>query len=237
VQVEVDATGRGRGPWKTRKLLVTGIGAAYLAFLIVFAYLAGGADPFPGDLRVSLWLQSWRTPWLDAVMTGISAIGYRPWALPLVALTTAVLYITGRRKQSGLLLAVLLTTTVAVTVISNVVARPRPPDDLLQVFRYTGAFSFPSSHVMHATVFLGTLTFTVAGSWKPGLARRLVLASLVLALAAMGASRLYLGAHWLSDVVGGYAFGAVLLAAAIGLWRRWMGRPDTSPTGPSDDTG
>ncbi len=90
---------------------------------------------------------------------------------------------------------------------------------------------------MHATAFLGTLAFAVTQSWKPGRARRLIVASLVLALIAIGASRLYLGAHWLSDVVGGYAFGAVLLAAAIGLWRRWMGRPGASCTGLSDDTG
>ena len=237
MQIEADATGHRRGPWITWKLLLAGVGAAYLACLIVLAWAPRGADPFPGELRASLWLQSWTTPWLDTVMTGISALGYRPMALPLVVLTTTALYIKGHRKESGLLLAAVLATTGAVTVISDVVARPRPADDLVQIFQHAGGFSFPSGHVMHATAFLGTLTFAVTQSWKPGLARRLVLASLVLALAAMGASRLYLGAHWLSDVVGGYAFGAVLLAVAIGLWRRWMGRPDTSRAGPSADTG
>jgi undecaprenyl-diphosphatase len=170
-------------------------------------------------------------------MTGISATGYRPLALPVVVLATAALYIKGQRKECGLLLAAVLATTGAVTVISGVVARPRPADDLVQIFRDAGGFSFPSGHVMHATAFLGTLTFAVTQSWKPGRARQLIVAGIVVALIAIGASRLYLGAHWLSDVVAGYAFGAVLLAVAIGLWRRWMGRPETSRTGPSDDTG
>ena len=237
MQTKGDATGHRRGPWITRKLLLKGLGAAYLAFLIVLACVARGADPFPGELRASLWLQSWSTPWLDTVMTGISAMGYRPWAPPLVVLTMAGLYIKGLRKESGLIIAAFLATLVAVTIIGNVVDRPRPTDDLVQIFRYSGNSSFPSSHVMHATVFLGTLTFIVTRSWKPGHARRLILASLVLALTAVGVSRLYLGAHWLSDVVGGYAFGAVLVAAAVGLWRRWMGRHYTAPNGPIDGTG
>ena len=232
MEIEGDATGHTRGPWITRRLLLQGAAAVYLAGLVVLAFLARGADPLPGDLRVSLWLQSWSTPWLDTVMTGISGMGYRPLAPPLVILTTAALYITGHRRESGLIIAAFLATTVAITIIGNVVARPRPADDLVQVFRSTEGPSFPSGHVAHATVFLGTLTYAVTRSWKPGRARRLILASLVLALTAMGVSRMYLGAHWLSDVLGGYAFGVVLLAAAVWAWRRWLGRPRTSPNGP-----
>jgi len=237
VQTEGDATGRGRGPWITRKLLLQASGAVCLAFLIVFAIVARGADPFPGDLSASLWLQSWRTPWLDTVMTGISDMGYRPLAPILIVLTTAILYIKGLRKESALIIAAVVATTVAVTVIGSVVDRPRPADDLVHIFRYTDRSSFPSSHVTHATVFLGTLTFAVTRGWKPGHARRLIVASLVLALTAVGVSRLYLGAHWLSDVVAGYAFGAVLVAAAVWLWQRWTGRTYPVPNGPSDDTG
>ena len=164
-------------------------------------------------------------------------MGYRPWAPPLVVLTTAGLYIKGLRKESVLIIAAFLATGVAVTLIGNLVDRPRPTDDLVHIFRHTDRSSFPSSHVTHATVFLGTLTFAVTRSWKPGRARRLILASMVLALTAVGVSRLYLGAHWLSDVVGGYAIGAVLVAAAVWLWQRWTGRTHPVPNGPSDDTG
>ena len=164
-------------------------------------------------------------------------MGYRPLAPILIVLTTAILYIKGLRKESALIIAAVVATTVAVTVIGSVVDRPRPADDLVHIFRYTASSSFPSSHVTHATVFLGTLTFAVTRGWKPGHARRLIVASLVLALTAVGVSRLYLGAHWLSDVVGGYVYGASVVAAAVWLWQRWTGRTYPVPNEPSDDTG
>ncbi len=196
--------------------------------LALNAYLAKGADPFPGDLRASLWLQSWGSSWLDNVMIAISASGFRPQAQLLTALTSAVLYVRGYRIESGLLLAGMLASSLGVTVIKHLVSRPRPTNDLVQVFREPGGYSFPSGHVMYATVFLAILAFTVTRRMRPSLVRGMILAILAIALAAVGASRVYLGAHWTSDALAGYAFGAVLVAIVIGVSRRWLDRSDAS---------
>jgi undecaprenyl-diphosphatase len=162
-------------------------------------------------------------------MIAISASGFRPQAQLLTALTSAVLYVRGYRIESGLLLAGMLASSLGVTVIKHLVSRPRPTNDLVQVFREPGGYSFPSGHVMYATVFLAILAFTVTRRMRPSPVRGMILA---IALAAVGASRVYLGAHWTSDALAGYAFGAVLVAIVIGVSRRWLDRSDASDATP-----
>ena len=201
-----------------------GLWTAYLAGLGLFAYAARDADPFPGELTVTLWVQSWRSPWLDTVMTTISAPGFRNTALPLVGLTAAVLFLRGERRGSLLVLAVISVTGAVNHTVRVLVARPRPTDDLVEIVRELGGSSFPSGHVMHYVVMLGMLGF-VSTQRMPGTGRWLARGALVLPLVAIGVSRIYLGAHWPGDVVAGYAFGAAIAAGAVALWQRWPGTP------------
>ena len=85
-------------------------------------------------------------------------------------------------------------------------------------------WSFPSGHVTHYVVFLGTLGAMVAWNMRVSVAKWLLYTTLFVALLAIGFSRIYLGAHWVGDVVGGYVFGAALIAVALGLWRMWVER-------------
>ena len=199
-----------------------GFWAAYLAGLGVFAYAASGADPFPGELTVTLWVQSWRTPWLDTVMTAISAPGFRTVALPLIGLTAAFLLLRGEAKAILLLLAVIVATAAVNHTVRILVARPRPADDLVEIVRELGGSSFPSGHVMYYVVVIGLLAFFSTQRMQPGRGRWLVRAAAVLPLAAIGVSRIYLGAHWLGDVVAGYAFGAGMAVGAVVLWQKWL---------------
>ena len=199
-----------------------GVGAVYLASLGVFAYAARGADHFAGELTVTLWLQSWSAPWLDTLMTAISAPGFRNIALPTIGLTTAFLFIRGERRASLMIWVAVVVTAVSNYTVTRIVARPRPDGDLVQTFRDLDGFSFPSGHVMYYVVFLGTLAFITTQKMQPGASRWLIRASLVLALAAVGVSRIYLGAHWLGDVVAGYALGGLVAAGAVAIRRKWL---------------
>ena len=70
---------------------------------------------------------------------------------------------------------------------------------------------------------------------RPGLSRWLVQAGVLAVLVAIRLSRIYLGVHWPSDVVGGYVVGAAVVAGAFWVWRRWTGAlgpvatPDSAP--------
>ena len=219
-----------RTPWASRRGFLLAFGAAYLVLLAVFAYFASEVEHFPGELRISSWVESWRATWLDGVMEAISAPGFRLVALPLVGLTAAYLFVTGRRKESGLLLGAIIVTSAINFGLREIVARPRPEASADGVFGGLAGFSFPSGHVMQYVVFLGTLVIISNWSMRPSLARRLLHAGIALALVAIGVSRIYLGAHSPGDVVGGYAFGAALLAAVAGVWYLWIeGRTKTAP--------
>ena len=85
-------------------------------------------------------------------------------------------------------------------------------------YKETSGFGFPSGHVMQYVVFLGMLVFLLTHKMKPSLGRWCIHGTFVLTLVAIGLSRMYLGAHTLGDVVGGYAFGTAVVIIFVGLW-------------------
>lgn len=204
----------------TGRLVLSVLGLVFLGAIFAFAYAARGPDTLPGELSSTQWLQSWRSAWLDAVMKAISAPGFRASALPVVGLTTIALYATGKRKESIVLLGAILVSAAVVTLIGEAFARPRPTEAEVDILGGTRGFSFPSGHVTQYVVFLGTLTVLFARRVNPGVIRRLLLGGLVVALLGIGASRVYLGAHWPGDVVASYVIGAAIVAGIFGLWRR-----------------
>ena len=209
-----------------RRFRILSIVAAYLTFLSVFAYLASRIVQFPGERSVSTWIQRWDPTWLDLVMNAVSAPGFRMAAVPLVVLTLVLLYLWGMRKESVLILASALVGSGVAYGIKAVVARPRPPADLVQTYHDFGGYSFPSSHVIFYVVILGTLAVFSTYNMRPCVTRRLIHGSLAFALIAIGISRIYLGAHWPVDVVGAYAYGLAVVAVVVGVWRLWIAKTD-----------
>lgn len=89
-------------------------------------------------------------------------------------------------------------------------------------------YSFPSGHVLHYVVLLGTLAFILSRAMKPGAAQRLMFVATALALMIVGLSRIYLGVHWLGDVIAGYAFGALVVTLSVRAWQRLPGGRERS---------
>ena len=204
-----------RGP-----AMALGLGGAILAALSVFAYFAGAHDRFPGDPGVSSWVQSWRSSGLDTAMEAISRMGGVLGATPVVVVVAAALILVRWRREALFTFASAVGGLAMGALVKAAVGRPRPGDDLVQVLQDVNGQSFPSATVTLYTAFLGTLIVVVSTKMPPGLRRTLAQAGLVLLLAAIGYSRIYMGAHWLSDVVGGYAFGGAV-ALTVFLARRW----------------
>ena len=202
--------------------------ALFLTNLGVLVFTASGGDNLPGEVSFSVWVQSWRASWLDGLMKAVSVPGLTAVALPLVVFTCAFLYVKGLRRECALIFGVTVAASLLTTAIKWLVARPRPPEDLVHIFGDPGGFSFPSGHVMHYTVFLGLIIFVATKDMKAATGRRVLQGTFALSLLAIGASRIYLGAHWGGDIIAGYAFGAVLVAAAIVVRRRWLDGGDRS---------
>lgn len=95
--------------------------------------------------------------------------------------------------------------------------RARPPAALAT--EHFGGLAFPSGHATQATAVFGMLAVvfaSVASTWRT---KVIVWAAAVLMALVVGVSRLYLGAHWLTDVLGGWALGATWLAVVLGAAR------------------
>ena len=230
IQARAFFAGRDADPG--RRLLVYGAIATSAIALALFAYYASVVDRFPWEERISTGVQSWRSSWLDTFMKAVSMLGNVGIAGAVVVATSAWLVLRGWRSEGAFILYAALSGYVISFGLKELVGRPRPPQSLVQVITETDGYSFPSGHVMHYVVFLGSLAFVLSTSVKPGVNRWLIQGAVLAVLMAVGLSRIYLGVHWPSDVLGGYAVGAVVAAGTIWVWLRWTGgskpaaRPD-----------
>jgi undecaprenyl-diphosphatase len=102
-------------------------------------------------------------------------------------------------------------------LIKVAVARLRPSGGVIHVMGQVSGYSFPSSHVIQYTTLFGFAFYIVLVAWPPRAGRTLILGALALLVALVGPSRVYLGAHWPSDVLGAYLFASLWLAGTIEL--------------------
>jgi undecaprenyl-diphosphatase len=200
--------------------------ARFLAVLVAvlglgFLVLALSLRRAPGlgiDLAITLAIQQVRIPAFAQVMAVISALGFWPWDWLVLGATTAAFWLAGFRRAALFLLVTpapgLLTRTVKLLV-----ARPRPEDDLVNVASALRDFSFPSGHVVSYVSLYGFAFFLVYVLFKRSHWRTAVLWLCGLLIGLVGVSRIYLGHHWASDVLGGYALGTAYLLILIEIYR------------------
>ncbi len=162
------------------------------------------------DVRASLAIQRMSGTALDAFMVALSFIG-GPFTIPVFAVVIAWwLHSRGLRRGAIFLLLSLLAIPIDVA-LKEIWARARPDEAAVHVVVRQVGYSFPSGHAMLGTAFFGALA---ALSWihLVGHRRRKPLTYGFAALPPLiDISRVYLGAHWLSDVVAGSAVGLALL--------------------------
>lgn len=127
-----------------------------------------------------------------------------------------------RLRLESLFLVVSLLADLLGGVLKIVVGRHRPSPDLVHVVQQIQQPSFPSGHTLHYTVFYGFLFFVIATNFKSSWLRNTALVSCALLVLLVGPSRVYLGEHWPTDVLGGYLVGALCLAPLIAgyLWAK-----------------
>ncbi len=195
---------------------------AVLAILIVAGILAGSTlsdDPLadaPDGIDATLYeaVQAARTPAIDRVMGLVSFLsGY----IMVTVIAVAGLLVWGVRQRRwgrvAVLLAGLAGVVIASQIVKHAVGRPRPPASA--TLTVDGA-AFPSGHSMQAVALYGVVLVVIVGFEARGMTRVLLIAAAATVVIAVGVSRVYLGAHWPTDVLGGWLMG-VAWVAAIGL--------------------
>jgi len=205
---------------------------------MVFVGLAVAAHFVPYfsiDLTVTRALQSNHGPLVDQFMRAISWIGFAPQAFILAVLVVAALYFAGLRWEA--MAAIFAMGNVALgTAIKLVVVRPRPGADLIHVVSKLNTYGFPSGHVLSITALGGYLAFLAFTLLKPSWGRTAITSFLGVLIILMGPSRIYLGHHWFSDVMGAYLLGSLWLALTIKFYRwgkeRFFRRQPAAPEAP-----
>lgn len=202
--------------------------AAAVALLgVLFVLLALALRDGPGtalDVRVTLLVQQVDNPIFALVMVGISEIGYAPWSPIIFGLAVVGLLVTGFWRESLLVLAT-HGVFMLVGFIKLLIERPRPTADVVRVLSEVGEYSFPSGHTTSYVVFFGLLFFLAFALLRRSWWRTATLVVLAVPTALVGVSRVYLGHHWASDVLGGYALGLAYLLLLIEIDRHLIATP------------
>ncbi len=193
------------------------------------------------DLVAAVGVAQRRFPAGDAFFGALTHLGD---GLVITAITSlAVVVLWALRRRGG---AVFVAATVASSALANaglkvLVDRTRPPQ-MLAVRPIPTSPSFPSGHTVSAFVLFGALAIVAVVEFGPGWRAWAFAAALVALGMLVGFSRLYLGVHWMTDVLGGWLLGVAWLALSTIVWLevRARGRAadsDPSDVGSSDATG
>lgn len=192
---------------------------------ILSAFLAHFYDRFPGDERLTDAFQDVDVPALGGYLAFVNALG-DAWLHAALVVGIAVLLGLLRAGWESLLAFYTFLPSLVNGVIKDWVGRPRPSDELVNIHESITGFSFPSGHTLSTAALFMVLFFAVSAVVRHRSLRWLLQAGCLLMVVSAGAARVYVGAHWPSDVVGGYLLMALLVVPLLYVYvsRRTSGR-------------
>lgn len=165
------------------------------------------------DRNVANWLHEHRTSGLTVVMHIITNFASFPWVICVATICALVLRFKKAWYHLLVLALVIPGGMVLIPLLKAAFHRQRPSfADAVQVF---GGYSFPSGHTVAATLLYGVLAYFVIRSSKVLHRRVLAFLGALVMILLIGFSRMYLGAHYLSDVLAAGAAGLAWLAFSL----------------------
>lgn len=190
---------------------------------------AAGDGLIPGDVQLALWAQQVSFPGLDYLVAATNWLGQGTLKVVVVTLLVVVpMYLARYRAEALLVLAASLCRMLN-SVIKVWLNSPRPTLDLVSVTEEAVGFGYPSGHAMGATLLFGSLVIVIPAIVKQrGLAIILQVLA-ILMIVATGFGRVYTGAHWPSDVLGGIVIGLLILQPLGWLYHRYRWRIQLHP--------
>jgi len=232
MDVRAQAHGPRAGEQRLRQRLVASVASAWLwarprrisialcvAFLAALAFARVAEDYVTDDplarwdVSFARWLSAERTTAGDDVFRVFSFVGSPVFALAVAAFACLLLYRRGRVADAALLPLVLGGAELLNVILKLSFHRTRPEVALVDLDTY----SFPSGHAMVSTAAYGALAYLAWGRLGSRRSHGILLAGTTMLVALIGFSRLYLGVHYLSDVLGGAAGGAFWLALSVAI--------------------
>jgi undecaprenyl-diphosphatase len=165
------------------------------------------------DLRVEHWVVVHMPGWAEWLARPLTWVGGLVGVVLVVGVVVVVLLRAGRRADAVLVLAATIGVQIVVTLLKSHYGRPRPDEG--SPIALPHSFSFPSGHAATGIAVGGVLAVVWAERVRTRAARVGVLALGLLVGVAIGASRVVLNVHYLSDVLAGYCVGLAWLCACL----------------------
>jgi undecaprenyl-diphosphatase len=206
------------------RLLVVAVACSAAFILLALLVPRGALVAF--DTEIMLALRELHTPSRDRMATMVTDLGWAPIVITLVCLFAAWCSAARDRAASLALIAVALANLTVNYLLKQGFQRVRPE---LWPRMQLESFAFPSGHAMTGVAIYGMLAIVLTR--RVPKARAWVIALAPPVCLGIGFSRVYLGVHWPSDVIAGWAVGLVLMTIGVLGMARW-GR-NTRPTSPS----
>jgi membrane-associated phospholipid phosphatase len=183
---------------------------ALIAYTVV---ISGDPGSTPGDMTAHDVARELTAGWLTDVADVVTALGSLAVVLPVAFVAGLALAANRRWAELAVLAASLAITVVAVHEIKDAVERPRPPNGPGDAEGH----AFPSGHAAYSVIY-AWLAITVVARLRPGLTNGTTVIVAGIALTALvGLTRVYLGVHYLSDVVSGWGLGVSAFAACAAV--------------------
>ena len=182
---------------------------AFLVILLILAAIAGGpSDPLEVALmrRLIVFRADW--PQLSESIAGLTTLGGAYVTLTLAGLASLWMLLRRAPGRALLLACTVLAERLLVDGLKEWIDRPRPPHGFPVV---PHSFAFPSGHSANSmTAFLAVALLACPPAY-----RRVAIAAALVLTFLVGLSRIYLGVHWASDVIGGWTLGLLAVTTAL----------------------
>lgn len=224
-------------PWGRYGLRVSLLLVAFVLVTVPFASILFEVLAKGPLTRLDAHVANWMNGWVHgshALVSTLQVVSWFGWPLWLTVIVTAgsgyALW-RGRRRLAAYLVVTVVGGSLVDTVVKLAVNRPRPMvDHPIDTAFGTG---FPSGHSMASTLTYGALLFAflpmIQRRWRP-----VAIGGAIIIVLAVGCSRLLLGVHFISDVVGGYVLGLAWLLAATAVFEIWRVEEGLKPVAVSD---
>ena len=187
-----------------------------LAAFVAMAAFASAHDRFGGDLWLTAQVQEIDGQVFANALDYTAEFGDLP-LMVIVAVAGAAAVWRAAGPGDAVLLVLTLGSRLANSVVKEIIERPRPSPSLVHVDSQPSSFSFPSGHADTVMVLFGFIFYLSAVYLKDARMRVAVQAVSLWVIVVTGVQRVYVGAHWPSDVLGGYYLGGLMLAGLIAL--------------------
>ena len=178
------------------------------------------------DKAITNYLRGLESPALTHAMRVLSFVGSWMVLVPVVAIGFFWLLVRGSRREALIFGGVVGGASLLNVYLKLVFQRPRPSP--LWALAEEASFSFPSGHSVAAFAFYGVIAYLIFRRLKSRASRVAIISATLVLILGMGASRVYLGVHYPSDVVAGYLVGFIWLATVVLASRRLPSSSDTT---------